>query len=285
MRLYHLCKYCVHSSSTYRFDQKGTYLFVTSQLQQLLSINLLSLLSVFTLLLLHAERDNFCQINSRYSSQFFLFHFSLNLYNTRQILITPQPTMSQKITSKNLSYNTELPPFLARLRGQGGGQYGDTDGPDPILAARRRPAGRHVRTASEEAEDAPVVVDEDGNVVDLQGKDVESLTQGEEKDNKTESKEEGANKEKEEEKEKEKVAGIGASKKRKVGRVIGGDADEEGDRSIAKAASDVRRILDAGKLSGKDRKTTDASTKATATAKNGKKKAKKIKLSFGDDAD
>ncbi|KAI1487555.1 hypothetical protein F5X96DRAFT_649349 [Biscogniauxia mediterranea] len=207
--------------------------------------------------------------------------------------------MSQKINSKNLSYNTELPPFLARLRGQGG-RYGDNDGPDPILAARRRPAGRHARTASEEAEDAPLVVDEDGNVVDLRGKDVEGLTQGREKDSseqaasKKEGEEEEANKEKE--REKEKVAGIGASKKRKVGRLIGsgGDADEEGDRSIAKAASDVRRILDAdGAAKRRDGKTTDAATTTASTTKTtgksttaaGKKKAKKIKLSFGDDAD
>ncbi|KAI1639194.1 hypothetical protein F4809DRAFT_175811 [Biscogniauxia mediterranea] len=203
--------------------------------------------------------------------------------------------MSQKINSKNLSYNTELPPFLARLRGQGG-RYSDNDGPDPILAARRRPAGRHARTASEEAEDAPIVVDEDGNVVDLRGKDIEGLTQGKEKDSSEQAankEEEGEEANKEKEREKEKVAGIGASKKRKVGRLIGsgGDADEEGDRSIAKAASDVRRILDADgagkRRDGKATNATAASTKTTgkSTTAAAKKKAKKIKLSFGDDAD
>ncbi|KAI0597526.1 hypothetical protein F4775DRAFT_247045 [Biscogniauxia sp. FL1348] len=184
--------------------------------------------------------------------------------------------MAQKINAKNLSYNTELPPFLARLRGQGG-----NDGPDPILAARRRPAGRHARTASEEAEDAPVVVDEDGNEVDLRGrKDVEGLAQGQGRE--ADSSEPAEKGEGEGGKEKEKVAGIGASKKRKVGRVIGsgGDADEDEDRSIAKAASDVRRIL--GAEAGSTMDTTAVSAK---TAGKKKKKAKKIKLSFGDDAD
>lgn len=69
--------------------------------------------------------------------------------------------MSQKITAKNLTYDNALPPFLARLRGEQSARRG----PDPILAAQRRPGQK--RSASEEAEDAPVVVDEDGNVVYL----------------------------------------------------------------------------------------------------------------------
>ncbi|KAI1503337.1 hypothetical protein F5X99DRAFT_407157 [Biscogniauxia marginata] len=203
--------------------------------------------------------------------------------------------MSQKINSKNLSYSSELPPFLARLRGQGG-RYGDNDGPDQILAARRRPAGRHVRTASEEAEDAPIVVDEEGNVVDLREKDVDGLAQEkeEEKDSDEKEKEESRKRETE----KARVASIGASKKRKVGRLIGGDADDDkGDSNIAKAARDVRRILNTeadadsarqGANKKKYEKTTDAAT-TTTTGKSkitaNKKKAKKIKLSFGDDAD
>ncbi|KUI62324.1 hypothetical protein VP1G_09459 [Cytospora mali] len=68
--------------------------------------------------------------------------------------------MSQKITGKNLQYDQTLPPFLARLKGQ---HIADSESPDPILASRRRAA--KPRSASEEAEDAPLIVDDDGNVV------------------------------------------------------------------------------------------------------------------------
>src|SRR6187549_3213654 len=69
--------------------------------------------------------------------------------------------MSQKITAKNLSYNAEPPPFLAALQAQASG----SSFPDPILAGRRRPI--KPRSGSAEAEDAPVVVDEEGRNVDL----------------------------------------------------------------------------------------------------------------------
>ena len=177
-----------------------------------------------------------------------------------------------------------MPPFLARLRGQHQGQQsGPEGGPDPILAARRRPAGR-VRTASEEAEDAPVVLDEQGNVVRLGvGEDgAQVVVDGEsgdlvvkEGDGRDESgggggEEKKKNVEGKNENETEKVAGIGAGKKRKVGRVVGGDEAADGDDNEG------------------EKKNTKPSTKAadtpTAAAKQPKKKkAKKIKLSFGDD--
>ncbi|RYP21048.1 hypothetical protein DL765_002455 [Monosporascus sp. GIB2] len=193
-----------------------------------------------------------------------------------------------KITSKNLTYDTTLPPFLARLRGQQR-QYSE-DGPDPILAARRRPQGKP-RSASEEAEDAPVVVDDRGNVVQLRdgaivdddgdagvgqdegGAEVEKADgdAAEKRDDEEEARKRDA----------EKVAGIGAGKKRKAGRVVGGagsgsgreddreDGGGDGNGSKQKSA----RADDA-----------DAKAKSTATAPK-KKKAKKIKLSFGDDGE
>lgn len=189
--------------------------------------------------------------------------------------------MSQKITSKNLSYDTTLPPFLARLHGQHQ-QHLSSDSPDPILAARRRPGAR-VRSASEEAEDAPLVVDERGNVVQLDV-DEESgdVVKGEEGSN-TKGEAGGGD---DGEKGKEstaraagskdaavKVAGIGAGKKRKVGRVIG--VGEDGDDESREA--DSKRVAT---------KTTESDAKPTTSAKQPpKKKAKKkkIQLSFGDD--
>lgn len=189
--------------------------------------------------------------------------------------------MSQKITSKNLSYDTTLPPFLARLHGQHQ-QHLSSDSPDPILAARRRPGAR-VRSASEEAEDAPLVVDERGNVVQLDV-DEESgdVVKGEEGSNTKEEAGGGDAGEKGKESTARaagskdaavKVAGIGAGKKRKVGRVIG--VGEDGDDESREA--DSKRVAT---------KTTESDAKPTTSAKQPpKKKAKKkkIQLSFGDD--
>ncbi|KAI3337557.1 hypothetical protein HD806DRAFT_43431 [Xylariaceae sp. AK1471] len=209
--------------------------------------------------------------------------------------------MSQKITAKNLTYDTSLPPFLARLRGQQSAH----SGPDPILAAHRRPGQK--RSASEDAEDAPLVVDEEGNVVDLEdglipGSGVGGKDQQEKRET-GEGKEAGEEEEdesKDQEKEREKVAGIGASRKRKVGRVVGeqSDNDEEGNKKkntkakndearIAKASADVRRLLHEDEDSsrrdvtpkGEEQKPQDRPQKIKGTKK---KAAKKIKLSFGD---
>ncbi|KAI0378683.1 hypothetical protein F5Y04DRAFT_261353 [Hypomontagnella monticulosa] len=186
----------------------------------------------------------------------------------------PQP----QITSKNLSYSSDLPPFLARLRGHHE-QQRDSDSPDPILAARRRAV--RPRSKSEEAEDAPLVVDEAGNAVTFSsGADAEPDTPGT-KDGDVDGKE-GVeiNDGKDVGKEKEKVAEIGASKKRKVGRVVGGDGEEEDEKSTARAT---------GRVKGTDKQAKEKESKTSADAKSaskqGKKKAKKIKLSFGDDGD
>lgn len=171
--------------------------------------------------------------------------------------------MAQKITSKNLSYDDSLPPFLARLRNQHAASAAE---PDPILASRRRAA--KPRSASEEAEDGPLVVDEEGVTVSgvTVGKDgvvTEEKVDGDDGAGATEEKDTDKGKE-------EKVAAIGAGRKRKVGKVVGGD-DEENKEEGAKAAK---------------KRTETSKTKEDDKSKDlpkGKKKAKKIKLSFGDE--
>ncbi|KAK7967313.1 uncharacterized protein PG986_001590 [Apiospora aurea] len=207
--------------------------------------------------------------------------------------------MSDKITAKNLSYDQTLPPFLARLRGH----QAPDGGPDPILAARRRTA--RVRTASEEAEDAPLVLDEAGNVVDMKAGELPDVdgddgnaTEGNKpapeakKATTTESadgEQEGENTAKE-----TAAATIGASKKRKVGRVIGADDDEKDEREVSRAVKAAKAIAGGGGNSDKRKeeeeeeegKTAAAAATPTTNPKpsgGGKKKAKKIKLSFGDD--
>jgi len=209
----------------------------------------------------------------------------------------PEP----KFNPKNLSYDSTLPPFLARLHGQHSSAQRD-GGPDPTLAARRRP-GVKKRSASEEAEDAPVVVDEHGNVVSA------GLLDGEGGDTDREAGEAeaggpaglaGSSKEIEQKQEggkQEKVAGIGgAAKKRKVGRVVvNEDADEnelDDNNSTGKkkpaAVGKAMGSADDVRSNGTNTKTTSAPTTTTAAttthaSAKPKKKAKKIKLSFGDD--
>lgn len=175
--------------------------------------------------------------------------------------------MAQKITSKNLSYDDSLPPFLARLRNQHASSSAE---PDPILASRRRAA--KPRSASEEAEDGPLVVDEEGVTVSgvKVGKDgTVTKDQDNEEDGENKSRETGGETEKGKE---ENVAAIGAGKKRKVGKIVGGaDEDDEGEGS-AQAAS---KYMETTKAKKDDKK--------KELSKGGKKKAKKIKLSFGDE--
>ncbi|KAI1373034.1 hypothetical protein F4677DRAFT_235518 [Hypoxylon crocopeplum] len=193
--------------------------------------------------------------------------------------MTSQQSQS-KITSKNLSYSSDLPPFLARLRGQQQ-QQRDSDAPDPILAARRRAA--RPRSASEEAEDAPLVVDEAGNAVAFPNTDdhVPIEVKGDDTNGaKANNEKEGAK-----DKDKEKVAGIGAGKKRKVGRIVGGD--EEGDEigMNLNASGPLAKVVRS--MTTKDKDATNANSKDSKpnTKEGKKKKAKKIKLSFGDDGD
>lgn len=160
--------------------------------------------------------------------------------------------MPPKITSKNLSYDNSAPPFLAALRAQAAG----ATGPDPLLAAQRRSAKK--RSSSEEAEDVPLVVDEDGNVVNLEV-DKDGIVK-EPADHPLDP-----STEKEPAKETESKAAIGG-RKRKVGKVIGEAAEEPADKET----------------DDKKDKKGDADKEAVENRKP-KKKAKKIKLSFDED--
>lgn len=156
--------------------------------------------------------------------------------------------MSPKLQAKNLTYDTSLPPFLQRLRAL---NTSSTDGRHERPLARPKRA----RNADDDAEDEPTYVDEAG--VGLDGAELRSLgltkgAAGEEEEAAAEEEEEG-----EKERETEKMAAIGAARRRKVGKVVGADEDA------------------AGAAAPKD--------EAQQAAPKPKKKAKKVKLSFGDD--
>lgn len=165
--------------------------------------------------------------------------------------------MSQKINSKNLSYDTSLPPFLAAMRAQAGG------GGDQAPSIGRRQLGKK-RSDSEEAEDAPVVLDEDGNVVDVDFEKDGTVRQREDEDEGKADEGEGeARKEGGAEASAKSAASIGG-RKRKVGKVIG-DAAEDKTASSEAAKADKNDKEDHPK------------------EKKVKKKAKKIKLSFDEE--
>ncbi|PTB65076.1 hypothetical protein BBK36DRAFT_1135663 [Trichoderma citrinoviride] len=173
--------------------------------------------------------------------------------------------MSQKINAKNLSYNSSLPPFLAALRAQASG----ATGPDPILSAQRR--GGKKRSSSEEAEDAPLVVDEHGNAledlkVNKDGTVEESAAAANAEDAEEAATKDGAEKS---EAEPARASMIGG-RKRKVGKVVGEEAQDDGSETAP-----------AGKKNETAKKNADDAEQATN--RKPKKKTKKIKLSFDED--
>ncbi|KFY15550.1 hypothetical protein V492_01914 [Pseudogymnoascus sp. VKM F-4246] len=158
--------------------------------------------------------------------------------------------MSPKITSKSLSYDASLPPFLQRLRAENVG------------ASTAAPRAKRAPNPDADEEDEPVYVDEEGGALDDAELRSLGVTKkgGEKGEEATEDAKPGAVPEPE--RKEEKIAAIGATRKRKVGKVVGAPEEEEGKGSDAAA---VVTEKDRGKPPQK------------------KKKVKKVKLSFGDD--
>jgi hypothetical protein len=184
-----------------------------------------------------------------------------------------------KITPKNLSYDSTLPPFLARLRANPSNPDGSARDADRHEFSVARP--KRERRPEELEEEEPTYVDEHGEVVAKE--DVQALSSTAEAAAQTGA--EGAEGfEKEGEKMKssrpqEKVATIGAQRKRKAVKIIGGDGEVDEDvLREERAQSKLGQAIAAEKA-----KDSGGETKAPAPVKSGKKKGKKIKLSFGDD--
>lgn len=169
-----------------------------------------------------------------------------------------------KITPKNLQYDNTLPPFLARLQANNNSR----DGRHEFSVARPKKA----RNAEEEAEDEPVYFNEDtGETLtkteweEREKGDVEEAQEGEAKaegrDGDDSERKDGAVGRKEV---KEKIAAIGGGKKRKAGKVVGGE-----EQNVERVGSVEKEMSKPDEKKTEKRKTP--------------KKGKKIKLSFGDD--
>lgn len=173
--------------------------------------------------------------------------------------------MSGKIKSKDLSYDSSLPPFLQRLRAQNTG-YGDDGDPD----RHERPLARPKKAKNPDDDDGPTFVDESGELVskaeyekhlkgEVEGEETGGNVTGELKgDGKPEAS--GALPADSTPRVEQKLTDGTAAKKRKVAKVVGDD-DED----------------DSSKPASADKDTTPK------VVKKAKKKARPIKLTFDDD--
>lgn len=180
-----------------------------------------------------------------------------------------------KITPKNLSYDTTLPPFLARLQANNASSSGRHE----YTVARPK----KVRTAEDEAEDEPVYFNEESGETltksewEEKEKELEpsETADGEGKGDAKVEGEEGKEKGKE-----ERVAGIGGSRKRKAGKVVGVEEDEgaaynKAREHVKKTSKVPEKPVEGKKVDSK----AEVGPKKPAKTKG----SKKIKLSFGDD--
>lgn len=176
-----------------------------------------------------------------------------------------------KITPKNLSYDASLPLFLQRLHNSSTSNGAALDGRHERALARPKRA----RDADAEAEDEPVFVDEEtGEVVSAEelkalnaaggeGGQGETLAIGKEMPGNDEKG--GRDKQ---------TATIGAPRKRKAAKVVGGELSEEDIEAVL--SSDKKKVGRANDGEPMDRKAKVPKSKAGL-------KGKKVKLSFEDD--
>ncbi|KAF2126837.1 hypothetical protein P153DRAFT_296388 [Dothidotthia symphoricarpi CBS 119687] len=155
--------------------------------------------------------------------------------------------------AKDLQFDNSQPAFLQRLRGQ---MAGDDS------ARHERPVPRNKRMKQDDEDDAPTYVLEDTNQ-SLSKEEYEAFVTGKDGDEDQELAKEGSNEQQAKEdglKSKDNIAELGAaSRKRKAAKVISDELDES-------------------KTEEKDVKKSESKM-----PKKAKKKAKAVKLTFGDE--
>jgi hypothetical protein len=190
--------------------------------------------------------------------------------------------------AKNLHYEKKVPAFLQRLQGQ-------YTGDERNSAAQQRLQQRPKKLKNgEDDDDAPTYVNEEsGEVVGKEeyerlvrgedgeeeeqedggiGEEIGKLTDGDEKGERSEK--DGGDKLAE-----QKIAEIGAGRKRKMGKIVGGDEDGDGKVDGKTRAATSGNTAKGGNETGSKEKATDHK-KTSTKGKGGKKK---IKLSFDED--
>ena len=161
-----------------------------------------------------------------------------------------------KIKSKDLSYESTLPPFLQKLHAQKAG-FGDAD-------RHERPIARPKRAKEHDEEDEPTVVDESGETVTKA--DLKKMTASEDNEDTVATKnvevESTDAAQTNSSKVEQKVTDGTAARKRKAVKIVGEEATEAGDSGVANG---------------------DQEPSSAKPAKKAKKKAKPIKLAFDED--
>lgn len=163
--------------------------------------------------------------------------------------------MSGKIKSKDLQYDSTLPPFLQRMKAQNSG-YGDDRDPD----RHETPIARPKKAKNPDDDDGPTMVDESGDTVSKA--DYEKKLKGDaegEEDGGSNPQASGALPSGGAPKSEKTISDGTAVRKRKVAKVIGGDDADDAKGDGAEKGS------------------------APKAVKKAKKKAKPVKLSFDDD--
>lgn len=179
----------------------------------------------------------------------------------------------------NLAYNPNIPSFLANLQNQVAGHDAG-----PARSTNRR-LGK-TRSASEEAEDAPVIVDEDGNATTLtMDKSGNIATEEGEKTTaeKSSEKEEDGQEDGAQTKTAAKATSatsIGGRKKRTAKMVAGDDEDDEDGTEKEKEKGKGK---DADLRGGAGEKKGDEDKNDGKRTKKRVKGNKKIQLSFADE--
>jgi hypothetical protein len=161
-----------------------------------------------------------------------------------------------KIKSKDLSYDSSLPPFLQRLRAQNTG-YGDDGDPD----RHERPLARPKKAKNPDDDDGPTFVDESGETVTKE--DYEKQLRGD-----AEGEEDAGN-----------VTGElkGDGKPEASGALPGPRVEQKLTDGAAIKKRKMAKVVGEDEEDGVEKSTTQK------VPKKAKKKAKPIKLAFDDD--
>ena len=127
--------------------------------------------------------------------------------------------------AKNLQYSAPEAPFLKGLRGE----YQDSDVPRTSVYGRAK--GSRIKT---DEDDGPLIIDEEGNEVSKE--DMARREEGSDEQDKTglRDEDEKPSVDTEDQKEKKDATTVGASRKRKMGKMVGGDEDGMGEKEGAR---------------------------------------------------
>ena len=182
--------------------------------------------------------------------------------------------------AKNLQFSAPEAPFLASLRSQGDG---DAERGIPRAGVygqgRRRMQKRDV-----DGEDEPLVVDEQGNQVDLGAMErADEGDGGDVKDGQSDAVEGAENVDEGVERSQEGgEVKFGAGRKRKAGKVVGAEVGDEGDEEGGSAKVGVKDEMGRDVRSVDETKVKGEQKKDGKMTKSVKSKRKKIALSFND---